>query len=252
MSTNFHLACYSSSVPNGTALTAVNAVNDQVLTIQDNKFILPGQGKLLQVASLSLNMQRVRLNTPSARYVSLPYMAPVNVGATVPSYPQIADFGFGPLTIPKADMISMEATHAGAGAQNVYIAAWFGFLYRDAQPGQRYRVRATGTITNSAGTWQSGSLNMEQTLPAGMYAVVGLDVIGANLFAARLIFPGSSYRPGVLCRESLGNTPSDVFTNGKLGTYGVFDSVNTPNLETLSVGANTSQEVYMDLVKISG
>lgn len=248
----FHTCCYYGSVANGTTLVDVPLVNDQILTRANNHAILGQPAKLLQVASLSTTLQRVRLNTPSARYVSLPYMQPVNASATIPTVPSIAKFGFNPLTIPRADEVAFEAVHGGAGAENVVIAVWFGFAFRDVPPGQRYRVRATASITASAGTWQNGSITLDNTLPAGDYAIVGLDVLGTNLFAARLILQGESWRPGCLCRDSEADVPDSSFTDGTLGQYGQFNSINTPNLEILSVGANTSQTVYMDLIRING
>lgn len=250
--TYFHVGCYYGSVPNTGSNNDVPFVNDAVLTRQNNHAILPQDGRLLLVAGIGANMDRVRLNTPKARYVGLPSMTPVNVGATVPSPPNVYDATDGPISIPRADEIAMESTNVGAGAENHAILVVFGFGQRMIPEGQRYRIRGTAAITASAGTWQNGSIVLDTVLPAGMYALVGLDVVGTNLFAARLVFPGASFRPGCLCRNSAGVIPATQFRSGPLGVYGEFDSVNVPNLDVLSLGANTSQVVYMDVIRISG
>ena len=90
---------------------------------------------------------------------------------------------------------------------------------------------------------------MEQTLPQGRYAIVGMDVIGTNLAAARLIVPGAFFRPGCLGRNAVGNVPNPVFTDGSLGVWGIINSVNLPALETFAIGANTTQTVYLYLVR---
>lgn len=249
MPTYQHLAVYSGSVTNGVSNMDMPLVNDGILTKQNNHAILPQQGAIWLAATLSADANRVLLNTPSVRYVGLPSMVPVNASATVPSNPSLYDMTDAPLMIPAADEIAVQGTQDNAGAQVMRTLVLFGFGRREIPNGPRYRVRGTATITAVAETWVNGSITMDTVLPMGNYAITGLDVVGANLFAARLIIPGTSYRPGCLCRQSAGLAPSKIFTNGVLGVYGEFNSVNTPNLEILSAGTNSAQVVYMDVVR---
>lgn len=245
-----HLAAYVGSVTNGVSNMDIALVNDGILTKQNNHAILPQDGQLLLAVVLSADANRARLNTPSVRYVGLPSIVPVNASATVPATPSIYDMTDAPLAIPRADEIAIEGTQDNAGAQTMNVGILFGFGRREIPNGPRYRVRGTATIVGVTGAWANGSIVMDTILPRGTYAVVGLDVTGTGLFLARLIFPGTSYRPGVLCRPSPGIQPAKVFTSGTLGVYGEFDSTNVPNLEILQVAANTAQVVYMDVVRI--
>lgn len=247
-----HLCCYSGSVAASTANVDMPLVNDGVLTRQNNHAILPQQGQLLLGVTMSADADRTLLNTPSVRYVGLPSVVPVNASATVPTNPAIYDMTDAPLMIPPSDEIAIQGTQNNVGAQTMYTGVWFGFGRREVPAGQRYRVRGTATITGSTGAWVNGSITMDTVLPQGNYAMVGLDVVGAGLFLARLIVPGTSYRPGVLCRQSAGLVPSKIFTNGVLGVYCEFNSVNVPNLEILQVSANTAQVIYMDVVRLGG
>lgn len=251
MSTYWHLAVYSGSVPNTGTNNDVALVTDQVLTKSNNHAILPQDGQLICAAVIGESLNRVRLNTPAARYVGLPSIVPPIVGTTVPGNPNVVNFADGPLTIPKADEIALEFTQAGAGAETQKGLVIFSFGKRPVPSGQKYRVRGTATITGSTSAWTNGSITLDSTLPRGVYAVVGLQVVGANLFAARLVFPGASYRPGCLGQESVGLYPAPIFCDGTLGIYGEFDSVNTPALDIICLGACTAQTVYMDVVKIS-
>lgn len=250
MATYWHLCVYSGSVAAGGTNVDLPFVNDSILTRQNNHAILPDDGRLLLAFGQGVGMTRARLNTPAARYVGLPSVQPVNNGADPLLFPAINDYSEGPLTIPKADEIAFESTSNDAGAQTHYVGAVFQFANRPVPPGQKYRLRGTASITASAGTWVNGSITMDTVLPRGNYMLVGLNVVGANLFCARLIFPGASYRPGVYCQTANTSIPWPGFRDGRLGCYGDFDSVNTPNLEILSDGANTSQEVYMDVVRM--
>lgn len=246
-----HLACYSGSVANAVANVDMPLVNDSILTRQNNHAILPQDGYLWAAAVNSANADRCRLNTPSVRYVGLPSIVPVNASATVPGNPGVYDMTDAPLAIPKADEIAVEGTQSGGVAETMFALLVFGFGRRELPNGPRYRVRGTSAITGVTGSWVSGSLTMDTVLPRGNYAVIGMDVIGAGLFGARLIFPGASYRPGVLARQSAGLPPSKLFTNGVLGVLGEFDSVNVPNLEIIQLSANTAQVTFLDLVKLN-
>lgn len=245
-----HLACYSGSVTNGVANVDMPLVNDSILTKQNNHAILSQQGQILLAVTLSADANRALLNTPSVRYVGLPSLVPVNASATVPTNPAIYDMTDAPLMIPAADEIAVSGTQDNAGAQTMFTGVLFGFGRRELPNGPRYRVRGTATITGSTGAWVNGSIVMDTVLPQGNYALTGLDVVGAGLFLARLIVPGASYRPGCLCRQSAGLAPAKLFTNGTLGVYCEFNSVNVPNLEILQVSANTAQTVYMDVIRL--
>lgn len=251
-STFQHLCAYSGSVTNGVSNVDMPLVNDGILTKQNNHAILPQSGNLLLAVLMSADANRGLLNTPSVRYVGLPSLVPPIVSATVTGNPSVVDFTDGPLSIPQADEIAVQGTQDNAGAQTMDCLVLFGFGRREIPSGPKYRVRGTGTITAVVRTWTNGAIVMDTVLPAGIYAIAGLQVVGAGLFGARLIFPGCSYRPGCLAQQSAGLTPSKLFTNGTLGTYGEFDSVNTPNLEIYAVSANSAQVIYMDVVRLSG
>ncbi len=250
--TYFHLAAYFASLTNGIANQAVAAVLDSVLTkTTSNNFTLPQPGQLRAMYSAGANIQRARINTPSFRYVGLPYVGSVNLALAVPSPPNLADFGeFGP-TIPTVDEISVEHSVGGAAPENELTLLWLKFGTRPAPAQADYRIRYTATIACVAGSWVAGAMAPDQTLPNGKYAVIGMSANGTNLAAARLIFPASYWRPGCLAQNTVATVPHPIFTNGALGVFGVFDTIALPTLEALSIGACAAQEVYLDLVRLA-
>lgn len=248
---NLHLAVfYTSSLANSQTDLKLNAVNDQILTIVNNTFLVPRQAQVILAFSAGANLVRVRLDTPKFRYVGLPSLTPISLTATVPLVPAVYNAMNFPLTVDPSDAISVQASSLTVGAALAYCGLWFSFGIQQPQFGPVYRLRGTAAITNAAGTWVNGSITFDQTLPNGRYQVVGLDVVGANLAFARLIFPDASFRPGVLCRQTADGVRLPQFDMGAQGVLGEFIYPSLPNLETLSVGASTAQEIFMDVIRI--
>lgn len=249
--TYFHLSALRGSITNGVTNSPLTAVQDNVLSVNAaGQFLLPEKMQLRAGFAFSVGISRMRINTPSLRYIALPYIAPVNTGLTVASPPNVADYGENGPMLPPADSLVTEGTHATGAPEVMGSLLWLRAGFKPATPGQLYRIRLTGAITAVAGTWVSGNLTPDQTLPSGVYDINGLDAFGTNLVALRLIFPGGGYRPGCLARNAVGSIRNPIFQDGSLGCYGTFDSVNLPTAEIYAEGANTVQEVYMDAVRI--
>lgn len=248
--TFWHLAAYFGSLTNGVNNQPVPAVTDQVLTkTTSNNLILPRPGKLVMAYSAGVSITESVINTPSLRYVGLPFLAFLNAALVVPSPPALVYWGDNGPPIPVVDEVSVQHNVAGAAPENEFAALWFQFGKMPVPGGPTYRLQFTSTITAVAGSWVSGAMTPVSTLPQGTYAVIGMDCVGANLALARLIFPGSFFRPGVLCRNAKNLIPSYLFTNETMGVYGTFKSVNLPNLEIMSIGANAAQTTYLDVIR---
>lgn len=248
--TFWHVAAYFASLANGSTNLANTIVPDQVLTPSGTTaFILPRAGRLRMAYSAGVSLTAVRINTPSLRYVGLPFVGPVNLTLTVPTPPNITDWGeMGP-PLPPVDTISAEHTLGGGAPENELTCLWFSFGHAAIPAGPIYRLRFTAAIVGAAGVWASGALTPDSTLPQGTYAVVGMDLFGTNVVVGRLIFPGSFFRPGCLARNATGGIPYAGFTNGSMGLYGTFKSVNLPQLEIFCSGASAAQTVFLDLVR---
>jgi hypothetical protein len=115
--------------------------------------------------------------------------------------------------------------------------------------GNIFTIRATSAITLSSGIWVNGNLTFNQVLPAGRYAVVGMRVRGANLVAARLVFPAQFHRPGVLAVASIGNVDPYWPRFGRMGSFGEFENTVPPTLDALGV-TDTVQTLLLDLIQV--
>lgn len=249
--TYFHLAAYRGSVNNGTTNTAIAGVQDNILSRSaNNAFIAPSGSTIGAAIGGGVNASRQRINTPSARYVALPQIAPLSTGVTAQNPQNLAYWGNMGIKPRDADEVSVEATHSDAGPQVQWSLMWWLFGRKPWTPGMQYRTRWTAAITGTIGGWESGSITFDQTLPSGIYEIQGMDAFGTNLLGARLIFPGGGWRPGVLAHNTLSTVPRREFTDGSLGAFGQFDSVNVPQLEIYVEAANSAQEGFFDLVRV--
>lgn len=251
MQTYFHLGAWFENVAAGVTDSQVNAVQDSILTITNNNFLLPARAQIKWVYGAGVGMDRLRLNVPPLRYVGLPSLVPINVTAAVPSPFNLVDLENRPVFVDPIDQVEIDTTNTDAGAQNHFVVAAFAFGRKEPAAGPVYRVRATAAITGSTGTWVNGSMTMDQSLPQGRYEVVGLDLTGTNLIAGRLVFPGASFRPGAIARNSASSLKHPYFDTNSMGSYGFFDFPNLPTLDIFVGGANTAQVIYMDLVRVS-
>lgn len=233
--------------------TAINGVADGQFTLSTTTtFISPEKGSLVAAFSIGQNMTRTRLNIPSLRMVGLPSLTPINTGTTVPSPVNICRVEEGKIIIPPVEPISFEVTSPGAVGENPIGVFFSVFKFQPTPPGTVFRVRGTTTIAGVINTWQNGGITLDQPLQQGRYAIVGLDVVAANVIAARLVFAVGGYRPGCLARNGVASIMHPYFTDGRLGVYGEFTNSNVPNLEILlgAGGASASQEVFLDLVRL--
>lgn len=152
-----------------------------------------------------------------------------------------------PLVVGESLNFIQRSTNAGAIEH--WGVAWLGDGPQQAVQGNVFTVAADAAITQVDGAWTSGGLTFRQTLPAGVYQVVGMRVRGATGVVARLIFVGSGVRPGVPMLHAVDEGPSDMpFRFGHMGVYGSFDLNQPPTLEVLG-GTATAQVVLLDLIR---
>lgn len=247
----YHLACYNGTVTAGQSNVDVAAVTDQALTISNNHYVLTETGRLLAAYAQGTSITRARVNTPKLRATTLPYITPVEVALNPTNDPNFQEWSSFPQTLDPIDEIAVETTNNLAAGTEVHTLGLFiGLGQRPLPSGPVFTCRATSSFTATSNAWTAGAFTLDQTLPAGRYAVVGVSVIGANIIFGRLIFPGQYYRPGTIGQTGVGVNNFAFSRMGSKGLLGEFDSIAQPQVEIFCNGANTSQETYMDIVRI--
>jgi hypothetical protein len=116
-------------------------------------------------------------------------------------------------------------------------------------------VRCVGSTTLTAHKWSLVTVVPDVQLDAGNYALINFIPYSANCIAARVIVQGQPFRGGVLglsgASESAALQYSTEFRNYFTDyNYGIFTHKAIPQFEFLSSAADTSQVVYMKVVKL--
>lgn len=258
MPENFHLAGFMESVDPAGAYNALTALPDQQISISGDFIRVPSLNHIALVsAGVEITVESfARLVSPSLRVRSRFMVEPFNTGsaaAVEPASPQIVqDLRLSPLELVINENLSAEVLSNPAAAQYQWCMVWFcaGPIVRVDLPGKIFTIHATNADTLVAGAWTNGLLTLDEDLPRGRYAVVGMRARAAGLVAARLSFVGGRWRPGCLGTDAQNDIEHRAFRYGELGIWGEFEDIEAPSVDFLSVSADTAQDVYLDLVQL--
>lgn len=246
----FHLAAFSGSVGT-TANTQVPALGDQIITIQNNRFLFQRAVKLFAAYAASTTISRARFVSPSLRQIANPQIRPITRAVGGITDPNIMDLRDIPLTIPGLEEFGMEATTALAmGSETVTGLIWAGNSIVPAPPGEVITVRFTGTTAATANTWTDITMTADDSLSQGEYAIVGGDWVSATAIAFRLILDQQVERPGGLGVASIDRRGPMLNYAGYFGTWGRFRTTALPRFQLLAGAADASHECYLQIVKL--
>jgi hypothetical protein len=174
---------------------------------------------------------------------------PVVAAAVFGSPPEQMVHPDSPIPVVENESLNFAVNSNPAAAADHYGLVWLSDGPLAAVKGSIYTVRATGTCALSAGKWINGNLTFSQTLPAGTYQVVGMRARGTNLVAARLVFVGGLYRPGVGAVNALGDLDPYFARYGNMGIFGQFDNTTPPTVDCLGI-TDVAQTFELDLIKV--
>jgi hypothetical protein len=254
-----HLAAFYISVDSAT-LTAVTTLVDDVLTRPaTDRYQVPAEVNAIHwAAALGPSVTRAQVVSPTleVRRMSCD-IVPLERGASAFALT-------GPrLWIPKAEItltptenVQVYGSEDGTGATAIYA-----LLSLKApggptpMPGGEIRVvRATATTTLTANVWTTLTPSLEKDLEPGTYALVGFIPASAGCIAARALISGQPFRPGV--PGVAGTIPAGLAHDYKFYEavmwydMGHFTNITPPQFQFLSISADTSELVYLYLVKI--
>lgn len=233
------------------------ALSDPQMPVQNGHFLPPRDLYLYYVYAQSVALIDVRLVSPTLRVPFIPSVWPINQVAAAtgaPTDPNIADYRIKPLRIHALEELECDVSLSGVAAQNPVVGLVFGDGDLSVPQGlDVLTVRCTASITAVANAWTSGTLTLGQTIPQGEYTVVGMLAQSATLMLARLIFPGDAvwgaWRPGCVGQVNVFTRPPFAGRKAQQGVMGKFRNTALPQLEILCGAADTTQVVYLDLMK---
>ena len=248
----FHLAAYVNAALGSTANTDINALSDDILTIQNNHFVMNQPTDLLAAAAMSATLTRVKLASPSMRQIASPYIRPIIVGATPGSNPNVALYYNNPYRLVPFEEIQMQATSGVAMTEVFTGLIWVGSTNTPWPSGNVTPLRFTSSTAAVANAWTSVTITFEDTVPSGIYAMLFSEVHSTNAQAHRWIISYQIERPGFLSTVSTGQREPYAMALGQMGLMGRFRSNDLPRLQVLCNGTDNSHTGYLHVVRVGG
>lgn len=254
-----HLGGFGETVDQGGSLANIAALADQRLFYEGDNLRVPALNRVVGVAAgvPSGGSLRCRITSPTLDEIIRPEVRPVNgnadADAAVSDPPAIEDLRANPLTLGVDEMLSVETDHDTTSAQFAWCLLWFADGPVTPLSGSPiFTARATGSITLTVDVWTSGAITLDENLPPGRYQLVGMRAESAGLIAARVISTtGGNWRPGVLGQVAGDDHGVPWHRFGGLGVLTEFPFTQLPNFEFLSVSADTTETLFLDLIRIA-
>lgn len=234
-----------------TANTELDAIIDNIFTRSGDNFLPQEDWDLVWAAAIGAELNRARIVSPTNRQITLPFIRPIELAAAPGDDPGVADYRRNPFRIRGLEELAVEATSDTATTDQEYAVLGVTLGMRTAPAGNVFTFRGTSTTAAVANTWTTLTTTWADTLPAGTYAIVGMELIGAGNIAGRLILEDQRFRPGCIAGTGVGNRPSPLFQKGALGEWGRFRSTALPQVQVLCNTTTNAHTVYMDIVRVA-
>lgn len=248
----FSLVAYSESQDTSAILSNVAAVADQHITTDGDDILVPEFApNLAGVCAIGATLSQAQVSSPSLRQRTQLDVSPLNIGAKPLGSQAFMPMFERPIALEAGEGLRALVAEGAAGAEQETVLVWLMSEMESVPEGEIEQIRCTATATLTAYTWTLATLTLSQQLRAGTYAIVGLRAYSTGLLAARLVIPGSEFRPGVVGYDLESDYAPEQFRPGALGVYGTFDHRFVPQVEFLSVSADTAETVYLDVIKIA-
>jgi hypothetical protein len=249
----FTLVGYTES-QDSASLTNVAALADPHVRVVGDDIVVPsGLNYVGGVYAIGADITRAQLVSPSIRRRYPFEVTPIEIAAEPADPVKYNPFFFSPIALDEDEALNFQAAENNASAGRCSGLVWLCDGATTPMTGsEMFTIRATNSSTLTAYAWTNAALTFGDTLPAGEYAVVGMRASSAGLIAARLVFSQYPWRPGCIASDTLGEQSAPIFRFGALGVWGEFSHNTPPTVDFLSLSADTSQTVDLDLVLLSG
>ncbi len=247
----FTLVAYAEA-QDSAALVNVAAVPDPHVSVFGDDITVPAaMSQLAAVAAIGLNITRAQVRSPSILGVFPFEVSPISVAAEPLSPTPFPEFFRNPISLDPAEALNFQAAEDGAGAIQSNGLIWLTDGSVNPMPGEIFTIRGTGTTTVGTFVWANCPIILDENLPAGTYAVVGMRAESTTCLAARLVFVGGTWRPGVIGYDAVSDLEDPIFRFGQLGNWGEFRHDQAPTADFLCTAADAAQTIFLDLIRLS-
>lgn len=246
----FTLVAFMESQAAGTLVNVAGLADPHVRVSGDDVWVPAALPMLAAYEVLSAaDISAARIESPTLRTLTPIDVVPFDMAIEPESPPKVVYQGHSPKTVGGTEALNLKVTTGAIGYSAGLMWLCDGALAPVA--GEIFTVKCTADTTLTAYAWTNAALTFAQTLPSGRYQVVGMRAKSAGLIAARLVFPGYAWRPGCPGCDAYNDIECTEFRAGRMGVWGEFDHDVPPTIDFLSASADTSEEVWLDLIKIA-
>lgn len=253
----FTTVAHFQSVDPGGVYTPINAaLGEQSVRSTLTQIFVPELSNLIAVAAgVDITVESfARVVSPSLRQLSRLEIEPFSSGTAIPVIPisphAIIDMRGNPLAMVRDEVYTAEINSNPAAVQRQWVVSWFADGPIAPVTGRIFSVRFTGATATVADTWTNIPITLAEDLPRGRYQVVGMRARSAQIVAARMVFIGGRWRPGVLGNPTQQGISHEMFRNGLMGVFGEFEDTDLPSVDFLCVGVDATQDGILDLIQL--
>jgi hypothetical protein len=271
----FHMELFRSALASG-----VTDVFQQLTYVSSSAVLAPLVNGMQVSAQLpflhslfGIGAHLENIRPQAASFLPLPYptLAPNNIGTAAESPSRFWDFTKQPKALRPTEEFDIFASQTSGGSETE--AVFVNFTDSNFTPaqaistgptingnGQFFVAHATATTTLTANAWTQVTPLLDQALPAGFYALVGARVASAGALAFRMLpLLEPLWRPGGVAMQTADqlDPPNQRFLNpltGRVSKWGIwltFFQNTVPNVQIWSTSADTKEDMFFDLIKIS-
>lgn len=246
----FTVVAFSEEQDTGGNFSPVSTVADSHVTRYGDDLIVPELNKVILAFVCGATVTRARLSSPSLRRFIRPELNPLNVGVEPTSPLTIVDLRDNPIPLETDEALNVEVIEGYTGAERETVILFLADGTPAPVTGDIFTVRGVGTTTLNAYEWTNVVVSLDEDLPVGNYQLVGMRAESAGLIACRVVPVGGIWRSGVIGTDAPSDLGFDIFRRGRMGVFCEFAHNRLPTFDFFSSSADTSEVVYLDLIKM--
>jgi hypothetical protein len=256
----FRLVAFSESRTPATAFENVAGLADPHVAVKDDSIYVPAETPHLMAVLVGVqtatsgSTMKAKLWTPSKRSIFITPFEDATTGTWEPLVPSAINnlMQHNTRLVPGEAIQAFTANSQATNAERATFLVWLGDGIYVVPPGKEIITkRFTTSAASVAYTWTNMAITFEEALEAGVYAVVGMNVVSASALAARLLFTNQQPRPGCPGYDSFGDVGHPLFRHGNLGIWGTFTHESPPTIDVLCHSTETTREGVLDLIKLT-
>jgi hypothetical protein len=253
----FHLGAFGEDQDPAAAFVNIAALADDRLFTQGDDLRVPELNQVIIMAGGADNAvaSRIRLDSPTLDAFVRPEISPLNAatGDVEPDSPhRLVKMLNSPMILGVDELLNVNLLSNPGAVAFQWALLWFADgAQAPISGGNIHTVRWTSAATVTARVWSSVNPVLDENLPPGEYAVVGLRAESATMIAARFVFrTGELWRPGAMGCDLAADLVDDVFRGGSLGEWGRFPFTQIPAIEVLAGSGDSAFIFHVDLMRV--